>query len=93
MIACPLLLPREILVSRYLYKFWEGIFLNIGLDFGTLYLYAFWWPCCLVVDILLVGVGVQSQQDKLNTLCCLTLASPTQGSECERGPWRKLKEP
>jgi len=57
MIACPLLLPREILVSRYLYKFWEGSFLNTGLDFGTLYLYAFWWACCLVVDFSLVGSG------------------------------------
>lgn len=42
-------ITNSVLVSRYFYKFWEEIFQGIGLDFETLYLYTFWWPCWLEI--------------------------------------------
>lgn len=69
------------LLGEIIYKLWEEIFLQIALDFGALYVYAFRWSCCKIVYDSLLGVRIQSSQNKLITLCCSSLASAIQYSE------------
>lgn len=77
MTTWPVSLAIEGPVPRCLHKFWEGIFLKIGLDFGTFYFCALWWPSCIVRGDSLAEVRIQSGQNKLMTPSCSTLASAT----------------
>lgn len=92
LITLPMLFAIQIPVSRCLHKFWERIFLKIGLAIGTFYL-------CFLAAMLyserrfttLNQDPVQSEETHYTWLLRLDLCHPAL-QECWRGWCRKLKD-